>query len=400
MATNQGNIEYKLQLLQPSPARFARLVTQLKWRLLEGGGQAYYELGVADSGALIGLPRAELEMSLETLETMAGEIGASVIVVKEIEVREIELPAAIPDVVTTEEYGDTPAVAGAANGSRKRRSACGLELSAGEDDSNPSSTEFEQSSVDTDSDSLSMKYSSQSSSENLAPPPQEAPTIAINLVCASVYKPRPVRYRQHPHPHLAHTGKRKGKKLGLHTHVHVHASGPRLHGIDVEDMQDAAHPTLSPTGDVHDAQDTLIPTKQHVKATHRRLARDRRREKRLAALASSGGDDHAGAEGSKAPDILLNHEPPPILLHEQDAEDLTASLDTLHASLSITPATAGLDVLPLAALPVPLTTAKMPASTPVTRPKNEPRFIVEALVVRKLSLEEAFLDFGGFSLAE
>ncbi len=55
---DDGNVEYKLQLLSPSPARFARLVTQLKWRLLEGGGQAYYELGVADSGALVGLPRA------------------------------------------------------------------------------------------------------------------------------------------------------------------------------------------------------------------------------------------------------------------------------------------------------------------------------------------------------
>ena len=83
---DDGNVEYKLQLLNPSPARFARLVTQMKWRLLEGGGQAYYELGVADSGDLIGLPREELEQSLETLEMMAGEIGASVIVVKEIEV--------------------------------------------------------------------------------------------------------------------------------------------------------------------------------------------------------------------------------------------------------------------------------------------------------------------------
>ncbi|PFH49607.1 hypothetical protein AMATHDRAFT_98844, partial [Amanita thiersii Skay4041] len=65
----------------------------LKWRLLEGGGQAYYELGVADSGALVGLSRAEMEMTLETLEMMAGEIGASVIVVKEIEVPEAMVEA-------------------------------------------------------------------------------------------------------------------------------------------------------------------------------------------------------------------------------------------------------------------------------------------------------------------
>lgn len=41
---------------------------------------------MADSGDLVGLGREELESSLETLEMMAGEIGASVIVVKEIEV--------------------------------------------------------------------------------------------------------------------------------------------------------------------------------------------------------------------------------------------------------------------------------------------------------------------------
>jgi hypothetical protein len=72
--------------VDPSPARFARLVTQLKWRLLEGQGQAYYEIGVADSGLLIGLTKHNLEKSIETLEEMAGEIGASVIIVKEVEV--------------------------------------------------------------------------------------------------------------------------------------------------------------------------------------------------------------------------------------------------------------------------------------------------------------------------
>ena len=41
-------------------------MTQLKWRLLEGNGQAYYELGVADSGQLVGLPRVDLERTLET----------------------------------------------------------------------------------------------------------------------------------------------------------------------------------------------------------------------------------------------------------------------------------------------------------------------------------------------
>jgi hypothetical protein len=82
----KGNVEYKLHLIHPSPARFARLVTQLKWRLLEGGGLAFYELGVADSGALVGLMPDDLSDTLDTLRSMAAELGARMVVVKEIEV--------------------------------------------------------------------------------------------------------------------------------------------------------------------------------------------------------------------------------------------------------------------------------------------------------------------------
>lgn len=45
-----GNIEYKLKLLNPSKQRLDHLVTQLKWRLNEGNGEAIYEIGVTDSG--------------------------------------------------------------------------------------------------------------------------------------------------------------------------------------------------------------------------------------------------------------------------------------------------------------------------------------------------------------
>lgn len=45
-----GNIEYKLKLINPSKQRLDHLVTQLKWRLNEGNGEAIYEIGVTDSG--------------------------------------------------------------------------------------------------------------------------------------------------------------------------------------------------------------------------------------------------------------------------------------------------------------------------------------------------------------
>jgi hypothetical protein len=91
---DDGNVEYKLQLLSPSPARFARLVTQMKWRLLEGGGQAYYELGVADSGILVGLPRAELEQSLETLDAMAGGLLSIKFIMPSINIAQAKLAPA------------------------------------------------------------------------------------------------------------------------------------------------------------------------------------------------------------------------------------------------------------------------------------------------------------------
>lgn len=64
----KGNIEYKLKLIDPSPIRFEHLVTQLKWRLQEGLGEALYEIGVGDNGYLFGLTEEDLKKSMETLK--------------------------------------------------------------------------------------------------------------------------------------------------------------------------------------------------------------------------------------------------------------------------------------------------------------------------------------------
>ncbi len=67
----EGNVEYKLKLLNPTSSRFEHLVTQMKWRLQEGRGEAIYEIGVADCGFLKGLADSELSMSLDTVKRMA-----------------------------------------------------------------------------------------------------------------------------------------------------------------------------------------------------------------------------------------------------------------------------------------------------------------------------------------
>ncbi|KAH8927430.1 hypothetical protein BT69DRAFT_1347317 [Atractiella rhizophila] len=81
-----GHIEYKLKLVANTPERFQKLITQLKWRLAEGGGLALYEIGLLDSGTIVGLSREEMDASLDCLRRMADHLGAEVSVVREIEV--------------------------------------------------------------------------------------------------------------------------------------------------------------------------------------------------------------------------------------------------------------------------------------------------------------------------
>ncbi|KAJ8082488.1 hypothetical protein PM082_008343 [Marasmius tenuissimus] len=413
---DDGNVEYKLQLLNPSPARFARLVTQLKWRLLEGGGQAYYELGVADSGTLVGLSREDLERSLETLEMMAGEIGASVIVVKEIEV-----PAAMAEYAAArEDYRQ---------GGRERRG----ELTAGSDDGTTTAaeTENELSTTDVDADNDDAFFDTKANSFDteclsvftMDPEPdstegeETTPQFSIDLEISSVFKPRPVRTR-FAQAHLAAPTEGKRSHRGQKAKKVKH--GPNLPGY-----------TESP-----DHGETPSDQKGHGKSQSRRTARDRRREeKRKALLAVASNSIAANA----APNELQT---------KQDAENnvLVSGLESLHvgheeelAPVLATQKIATDDLIPAISLttdvaddaatvdgedddvfasPTPSVPYKtfqfatnIEPSTPLTegtegllpgpRKGGEGKgthLIVEALVVRKMSLEEAFLDFGGFSL--
>eukprot|EP01119_Soliformovum_irregulare_P010658 TRINITY_DN2629_c0_g1_i2.p1 TRINITY_DN2629_c0_g1~~TRINITY_DN2629_c0_g1_i2.p1 ORF type:complete len:616 (+),score=190.10 TRINITY_DN2629_c0_g1_i2:176-2023(+) len=78
----EGNIEYKLKLVDPSKERFEQLVSQMKWRLAEGMGEAIYEIGVEDNGSPAGLDEEEMKKSLDTLASMAKELSADTSVVR------------------------------------------------------------------------------------------------------------------------------------------------------------------------------------------------------------------------------------------------------------------------------------------------------------------------------
>lgn len=67
--------------MNPSSSRMQHLITQMKWRLREGQGEAIYELGVEDGGAMTGLTDRELEASMKTIRKMATALSASLVVV-------------------------------------------------------------------------------------------------------------------------------------------------------------------------------------------------------------------------------------------------------------------------------------------------------------------------------
>lgn len=85
---DEGSVEYKWRLVNPSADRFAQLVTQLNFRLSEGNGEAIYELGVEDNGRKKGLPRHILAASLDTLTRMAHDLDAETQVLREADGKE------------------------------------------------------------------------------------------------------------------------------------------------------------------------------------------------------------------------------------------------------------------------------------------------------------------------
>lgn len=80
---DEGFIEYKWKLVGISPERFKKLVTQMKYRLTEGQGEALYEIGVQDDGFPSGLTEEEFVESVDTLTRMAKELEADVTILCE-----------------------------------------------------------------------------------------------------------------------------------------------------------------------------------------------------------------------------------------------------------------------------------------------------------------------------
>ena len=72
---DNGNVEYKLKLDSPNMARVEHLTTQMAFRLKEGNGTAYYQIGVLDSGQVTGLDDDEIFETLLILFYMSTTLS-------------------------------------------------------------------------------------------------------------------------------------------------------------------------------------------------------------------------------------------------------------------------------------------------------------------------------------
>ena len=80
---DDGNIEYKRELLNLDENTINRRTTQMKYRIYEGFGEALYFIGVTDDGKLLGLNEDEYNQSVLNLELIANNIECTVLKISE-----------------------------------------------------------------------------------------------------------------------------------------------------------------------------------------------------------------------------------------------------------------------------------------------------------------------------
>ena len=68
-----GNIEYKLKLLNVDNDRKENLITQMRRRCMEGNGECIYILGVGDDGTMSGISDNDYEETIQNIKTLANK---------------------------------------------------------------------------------------------------------------------------------------------------------------------------------------------------------------------------------------------------------------------------------------------------------------------------------------
>ena len=78
-----GNIEYKRELINLDDETLSRRTTQMKYRIYEGSGEAFYLIGVSDDGTVLGLNEDEYKESILNLEKISKSIDCYIIKISE-----------------------------------------------------------------------------------------------------------------------------------------------------------------------------------------------------------------------------------------------------------------------------------------------------------------------------
>lgn len=71
--SDTGNKEYKLKLLDDSIQTIDHLTSQMRYRLEEGSGECFYNIGITDNGEMIGLSPQEYEKTFDILQKVCNK---------------------------------------------------------------------------------------------------------------------------------------------------------------------------------------------------------------------------------------------------------------------------------------------------------------------------------------
>jgi hypothetical protein len=100
-----GFVEYKRYIKITNPLKHNSLVSQLKYRLIEGNGQCVYMIGVEDNGTIYNMSDEDYEESNENLKKMCISANAEIISTKKItQGDKYYYKIIINDVITENEY--------------------------------------------------------------------------------------------------------------------------------------------------------------------------------------------------------------------------------------------------------------------------------------------------------
>ena len=77
-----GNVEYKLKLCDVTKLRYEELKSGMNFRLHEGYGECFYEIGVEDNGNDLGITLEELTQTVSLLNLIANDLGCQTKITK------------------------------------------------------------------------------------------------------------------------------------------------------------------------------------------------------------------------------------------------------------------------------------------------------------------------------